>query len=654
MGKFTRPSTNLLPMKDIADELELVHGFQKAGHVSRDTSRVAGTDSEKIAISYDQLDPTQNNLSDPRRTVLNAKNLNGMPAAEYMTKEEMANTSHNLHTVQDEYLKEIRLLRDEVYRMQSHFQKTGLLRNTPEYRGFIDPFNPNDVKYENYQASTIIGVYPYGAQDLTVTDPTNLHRGDYITVRRAGHDADMNVVQIVEKTHNNIRVYPALTFSLEEDQGQIFKSLGEYFYNRFVFSRVGYSLPGESTRYSTLRDDREWESKIMDGSGKGFANSFYVDGDPDRQTYLASYGIHARITGVPGNLMCYIIKESDVEKFRTGNQSEDLELFYQSKPLEPNTTQGSNWTKYTFDFSNNEPYPRLNENETYVAVVVAIGDTARHNPNSPDDQGNFNYWTIKAIKGQDDQVHTGYVFYEYTNVDGIPQLLTNDLINRCDLYHVVGLREITHNQTAPLTNGLYTAQIPTPSTLETKKVQVNLQVKREGYAMVNLQNTYGSIPAGEAIRLQEDLLTGMSQLEHFGFSNGETIILGDHIGKITEYDNGTLRIDRDVNLSEDYYPAYKLNYELYIRGYKNVDGDKEYAELPIKLDLKKAIRASFSKSSMSSDRLIFEGDLPEEYDGIALQIRWRNTFANNGAHGDAYHGRIEDLIVTFDRAFDFH
>ncbi len=645
MAKLTRPSTNLLPMEDIADELEYIHGFQKTDGVAKDVSYVSGILSNKIAVAYDEEDK---DLSNPRQTVLNAKNLNGISGDEYVTKENMQNQEHNVSVVQRDYLREIRYLREEMYDIKNELGKKGLLSNPHGYRGIIDLFSNKEVKYYKEKICSILGSYSYGNNTLAVESPSEFMTGDFIVIKKQKDNVQL-VSRIVNKEEDTIEIYPSLNFDLAFDEGEIYKSLGNYYFNSYQFANIGYNQPSQNTRYSTLRDDRNWKSIDIRSAGTGYANSFYVDGDPNDDVYLATYGIHAKTIGNPGNIICYIIKESDVEKFRIGNASEELEVFYQSKPTSAEQGRGSAWAKYTFEFDNYNPYPRLKQGEKYVAIIVGL-DGGQHNVDVPDSTGNFNFWSIKAIQSEESSVQQNYIFYNYGLEDGIKKLITNESINNKDIYHVVGTKLITEDDIYPYTQGLYTTEIKKNGQDKIHTIQAMLRIKKEGYAKVDIASSFGSINDGGSIRIQEDYESGKSHINFMDIAANSEIIIGQNPRRVLGYNSGTVQIEKGLYIERDYLPVYKNNYTIHARGYQILNGEKVFDEDLIPLEIKEVMLDSASPSKQS-DRLIFKGEVEKNYDGLVLQIKWENSRAIPG--DNAYYGAIEDLVLTYDAEMDF-
>ena len=128
---LTRPSLSFLPMEDIAAELKSNKAnrkFMTREDKATDVEQVAGINADRIAISAEGKD---------RETVKNALNLNGVPASEYVTREDgekFLEVSTDLSTIVSN---EVRNLRDELYQLYSELSKKGFIDNTIKYEGFV-------------------------------------------------------------------------------------------------------------------------------------------------------------------------------------------------------------------------------------------------------------------------------------------------------------------------------------------------------------------------------------------------------------------------------------------------------------------------------------------------------------------------------------
>ena len=105
--KLTFPSTALLPMNDVAEELKTIYKFQTTEVNASDVDKVAGVPADFIAVAYVNEDGDKIVFEnedgqvyiEDRETVKNAMYLKGIPADEYMSRKEGAvieNLSKNI------------------------------------------------------------------------------------------------------------------------------------------------------------------------------------------------------------------------------------------------------------------------------------------------------------------------------------------------------------------------------------------------------------------------------------------------------------------------------------------------------------------------------------------------------------------------------
>lgn len=163
---------SILPMEDIVNYLQIIGGFRKKDDIANDTKKVARIDSEKIAIAA--LDENGELIND-RNTVLNAINLNGLSADNYLTKGDSSDLMADTHKVSTIVSNEISAIRDELYQVKNELVKNGYLKDSVVYNGFYDPFRNGEIKYISKEITKVAQADSRPIiTDITVLDATQL------------------------------------------------------------------------------------------------------------------------------------------------------------------------------------------------------------------------------------------------------------------------------------------------------------------------------------------------------------------------------------------------------------------------------------------------------------------------------------------------
>ena len=96
MSNRIYPSLAMLPLEDMANYLNIVHGFRSKNDQAPDVEEVAGKKSSLIAIAA--VDE-KGELIDGRTTIDNALKLGGLDASKYLTMDNSKSLLVDAHTI---------------------------------------------------------------------------------------------------------------------------------------------------------------------------------------------------------------------------------------------------------------------------------------------------------------------------------------------------------------------------------------------------------------------------------------------------------------------------------------------------------------------------------------------------------------------------
>lgn len=670
------PSTKMLPMEDIAQELKIVHRFASADQKSIDTESVAGVPASNIAIiAVDQdgnpLQYTNEDgevVIDERESVKNALNLAGVPAADYLTKKEGAVIENFGTNVAKTYADEIAALRDELYQLRGELTRNGFIHEYGLYAGFQDFFRTSDKKYlcnrikkdgEVIETVELCGLSPNFVNSTNVNKiiPSQIgviKKGDWFMISKTDVDEHYLVKATkVELITSEEEVTFESSISVEgipsiDNPTKVIltKVHGDYYNGTFSFSKVeDYTLTNKE-RYTMLNDDSNPSMEKILVDHTGYASSFKV---PQLSAGALKYfSVMARITGSPGALTCYILEESKMNSITNLSLEEvgpEKGLVAKSKPISCLSASNINLTELEFEFRDpiTNKYPLLSGDSRYCAVIVAEKASAT------------DFWEIQFSKNMSNMsnpdVQTNNHTYTYLQGTGFTQ---KDSIG--DLIFILATITIKENSESPRTEGVYTSQkIVAPNNSSLARARLMLRINREG---LFTSETKGIVNDNGVIKVK----TSGINPDNLGIKSNDTIIIGNQIRKaLIDVNAKTIAIDKAISVEEG-TPVYRMGYQVFLRAIKNewVTGASPRYEiksdicLPMEL---KAIMPDDNKiSDNHSERLVFECEfrdnqqLPIDANEFYLQIVWKSHLTQSDiVSNDAYTGRIYDMTLSFDR-----
>lgn len=634
-------SPSMLPMKEIAQYLELICGFGKKTDAAIDTNHVAGILSNLIAVAATD---SNGELIKDRATVMNALQLGGIAANKYITTDGASALLSDSYSLSTNTGDEIKNLRDELYQIKAELVKTGMIKNTECYNGFIDPFKVGNEKYlyepitvTNTDSSSVINNY------ISVEDTSNLYAGEYIVI----DTNEPQIAQIQDITSSN-RVDLVVSIAGPIPSGtNIYKSYGSYHNGSFVFGKQEDIAISSKEKYIILNDDIQpliLTKKYTPNSG--YAAQINIPSTA--KGAIRKVGIQAKVTGYPGGLKCYVIDP-------TNNTNDILSIATIEALKEDGKIIGESNLIYASEATQayNELYFEFNDTiildkSKYLFLFVQI------------DADNNNYWELKGLRGETNMdLQTNSKLYSFS--DGVGLQAEDG-----DLYLVVVTSEILLDSMQYNKEGLYSAEFKLSDLTQATRVRVELKINREGrFRVIDNPNTL--VPNANRLlnTYNEDNKSYSTNL----FNAGDLIAIGNQIATV-----GTSRAaNTSFSLASETYappgePVYRIGYKVQAKAIKKVFNsanetnpietqDITLVDLPLIAIIP---GKESSKEDISSDRLIFEGILKENnnrlslFNDIEIQVYWKNDLATTMEINNAPElaGSILDITVSTDNTLN--
>ena len=367
--KYISPS--LLPMDEISKYMELVAKFGKKTDSSADTKNVSGVSSKLIAKAATKPDGS---LYSDRETVKNALQLGGVPASNYVTTEGAGALLSDTYAVSVNMGDEIKNLRDELYQIKAELAKSGMIKNTDCYNGFIDAFKTGNEKYLK-DAITVISTDMSSVSNgyIAVEDTSEFIAGEYIVIN-TNEPQIVKVQDVASATRLNLasNVTGPIASGTE-----IFKAYGSYSNGAFVFGSQRDLSISSKERYIILNDDAQpllLTKKYTPNSG--YAAQINIPSTA--RGAVKKVGVQAKVTGHPGGLKCYVIdptnNTTDITALSTIEQlKQDGKIIGESNLLYSSEATGA-FNEMYFEFSN----PIILEKSNYMFLFVQIDADANN------------------------------------------------------------------------------------------------------------------------------------------------------------------------------------------------------------------------------------------------------------------------------------
>jgi hypothetical protein len=630
MAKRNYVSLTMLPLEDMANYFEKITGFSKKSQAAEDTKKVGTIDAAKIAVAA--MDE-QGNLVDDRNTVQNALELGGVAASEYITKDNSSSLLADTHNVSVITAEEIKSIRDELYQMRGELVKAGVVKDTALYNGFQDPFRAESVKYIDTEITRIaLADGRSTISDITVLDSTDFEVGEYIVIK-SGTKKFVEMIQ--EKQGDRLILNASISGPLDEFTG-IYKTLGAYDNGSFLFGeQVGSSV--SPVEKQIILKDGKVRKKVRElyRPNTGFATTITVPNSMGGM--LKKIDVSLAATGNPGVLKAMIF-EKTLEGFTKLGESDSI--------LSAQATMTLRDIQIPF---NTEIV--LGAGKDYIVTLVStFGDDS-------------NKWYIGGFDEPClDIVHKDC--YEYA--DGV-LTVAEDL---ADMYIALSTSEVLSNALTFYKKGVYSCTNQMSNLNTASRVRVELKINREGRFKV-IDNPVTLLP-GPANTLELTNTDSKSYGSAGIFQTGGMIAIGNQIAKVgaNRVSNTSFALDA-LTYAPGGVDVYRIGYKVVVKAAKKVV-DTTNAVKPIKTEYSTVIELPLvavipgkenGKETISSDRLIFEGELKVDavsgyklldFNEIVTQIVWSNdgvTTQEIQTHNELA-GRILDVTVSTDRAYN--
>jgi hypothetical protein len=658
VSDLTKISTSLLNMDDIAEYLNIAKEFITRADKATDVEKVAGILAGLTAVATSVND---------RTTVRNADNLGNLPANNYMTKAEGGRIVSDSGHIKTIYSDEIRDVRDELYQLRMELAKAGIVTDYKPYAGYHDLFKANNEVHEGQILASAIVDSPT-KKEITIQDDLfdQFDKDDWIVIhfKNVGR---YHVAKITRKMPDGqtLQFAPSTSLDIKANMADIYKSLGEVMDGAFCFLEKAIMLPDSKEMYSCLNDDTFRLRRQLKNKHAGFGYTFRI---PDAQKgFLVKVDIQVKTYGAPGSLMCYIIDEANIEKWKNPTQAEaDKILLAKSQPLIHDAAYGERIVG--FNFWTGTQFPLLNEPDTidhkvrYCAIIEAL------------DADDSNYYDVVFLQNKkpdntlgDLQINNITYHYEQKADSSTDTALkTDSTINSSDLYYGITTRGIINNGFTPHREAVYSAHFETSAPVEISRARLMLRINREGYfttdvPKADVYSDNSSLPVKKAKGLTFNY--DMSELGGFGLKKDtEDVIVGTTIRRIVNQNSSAIILSKGM-YAEPEQPVYRAGYEVTLKA-KRIEWDAKHCKFvvadqaKINLPLSAVMPDRNKKDIRISDRLVYEGDYftgdleARYFNDFELQVHWHTEYSGmyeDNKYKADFVGRIHDLVLSLDR-----
>lgn len=669
-NKVTKLTTSLLPMEDIDQVLRYQYDHATLRDTVENTKNVGNIPANRVAKS----------VEGDQETVKNALHLGGIPANKYALKEQAESIEVDFEGLKTVYANEIRILRDELYQLKTQLAKRGFIQNVQSYAGFSEAFRSSDPLYTGYLGENVQDSME--TNEIFVDDLVfqSLGVDDYIVLRpKNGTEPRIVKITAMDKENNLVTFTPDLGAVLDAGSVEIWKTKGDYDAGTFAFIEHKGVTPGSQAKHSVLDDDTARITKLLrpvelGGIGRGFGYTIRVS--DAMAGFLDQFKIEIRRFGNPGSLIAYVIDEKDIPKFKNPVYAKEQGIIIaESLPAYPETTARD---MLTFNFMTGrtenewailESKDEFGALKRYCVIIMAEGIL--------DEQ---NYYSITflqnqhKIEGGDLQLNN--MIYEYiedvglrTDKDLPPEEQEERRINDSDLYYGLVMRDVVTHDYQAYTDGLYTARIRLPEPIRATRARLMMRVNREGYYSTDYAQPQ-AIQDGNTVNIKDEEYSmdyREMQSRNIGLNlsadDPDKVIIGTNVrSAIDQYAKGVV-VEKGLWLDEGILPVYRNGYRVYLRAIR-----KEYNPYFNEYEVKENIRVELPLEAVMpdrvkadkkvSDRLIFESGIlgeeleNKEFNEFEIQIYWKTgyTHADFTKFKDDFHGRIHDLVLTFDHS----
>lgn len=694
MANIVKPSLSFLPMEDIAAELRSEKAnrrFMTREDKASDVVNVAGKDATTIAVA---VSPTN------RTTIDNALNLNGIPASEYLSKDEGNKILGVSTTMSTLFSEEVKDLRDELYQLENQLSKKGFVEDKVAYKGFHDSFKKSNIKYEGFIcgiANAIIG----NTEELAIGDLTKarfFEKNKKFIIRRDDLEKEVVVTSLGISSSGKVKFMPTVNFLDSTDAVSLYKTTGEYVRDSFSFSEIKRDVANPlKERYHMQSDDTRTAYQTINKSNSGYAAYFKIPNSAAGA--LTKFGIRAKVEGTPGSLICHMLKKDAIYNSQ-GNFRVDFKNIEDAKekgywlatsqPVQSSQAATEQEVYFNFfDIASNK-YPTV-EGTQYLFIVECLAATEQDFW-----KVRFSYFQNGNDEHDDLQRYNNSFIYDKVLSTGLESdddpIKVIDNIDKYDLLFTAVTRELIKEDEMGKQEGVYTANILLPNPIDVSRARLITRINREGCYFIEAHNNDYTIFT----------IKGENSTSHAAgnnrFREGDTIVIGNQTATINRVTGDQIEVKNPVRIDQRIFkfysrtvfnpdtakyetitrvPVYRMNYTVSIKpslidwdvwegpttGFQTTD----LVEDPLNMPFSKILPDGSKTNKRVSDRLMFEADFGRNEDDIAnvanyfeLQIHWKSPFSYDEINdfkdqGDDNFkeliGRLHDIVLTFDKNY---
>lgn len=614
-----------IPVKDIANYMDIVEGFSRKKENAADTDLVAGIDANKTAVASMN---EEGELINGRGTVDNALSLGGVAATGYLKKDESTTLLDDTYQVSTILSNEMREMRDEIYQLKSELAKQGYIKQNTVYDGFYDAFRDGEIRYEDEVTAYILGEHDASAKTITLNNTDNISIGEYIAIKDI--DGNMFATKVEDIINKQIIIKEAFGIRILNET-PIYKYAGSYYNGEFIFGKNTGAYVSTDSIKTIVKDGKERTViQVLGEDTKGFATKL--------SNYYSTYGSQIRrvefsiaYTGNPGSIRASIWKiNPESEK-----SNPTCELLGTSQSVYPSSASNT-LSEVSFAF---ERPIRIAEGSSYLVSLYCGG--ANEN----------NTWRIGGYSdpydGVSDLFYVDDTYYFNNETFNIIPGATDAYLG---LYLSRELSvDIRYNNT-----GLYTCLEEIQGGFT--RARVELKVNREGIYQV-ASDAALSTTANNVLKITGEKTNCFYATDQVVVGNMISKLQGDCTAdKIQMVDNMYTPVEADV---------YRVGYKVQVKAKRKISdiplvyGDERIVELPL-VGIMKGKESN--KEAFSTDRLIFEAEIePNEsvdrllktFDLVEVQVYWKSSLASDTINtAPQFAGKILDISVATDKSYN--
>lgn len=614
-----------IPVKDIANYMDIVEGFSRKKENAADTDLVASIDADKIAIAATDAG---GNLIGGRSTINNALNLGGVAAAEYLKKNESTTLLDDTYQVSTILSNEMREMRDEIYQLKSELAKQGYIKQNTVYDGFYDAFKDGEIRYDDDIAAYILGEHDASAKTLTVNNTEKLSIGEYIAIKDIS--GNMYATKIEDIINKQVIIKEAFGIRVLNET-PIYKYAGSYYNGEFIFGKNTGSYVSTDAVKTIVKDGKERTVvQVLGEDTKGFATKL--------SNYYSTYGSQIRrvefslaYTGNPGSIRASVWKVNP----ETEKSSPTCELLGTSQSVYPSSASNTlSEVSFVFD----QPI-RIAEGSSYLIALYCGGANGK------------NTWRIGGYSdpydGVSDLFYVDDTYYFNNETFSI-------IPGATDAYLGIYLSRELNVDIRYSNTGLYTCSEEVQGGFT--RARVELKVNREGIYQVSSEAAL-STTKGNMLKLTGENINSFYATDKIVVGNMVSTLQGDcTANKIQMLDDMYTPVEADV---------YRVGYKVQIKAKRKISeiplvyGDTKIVELPLSCIMR---GKESNKEAYSTDRLIFEAEIEpnnsvdrllKTYDLAEVQVFWKSSLTSDSINtAPQFAGKILDISVATDKSYN--